>query len=245
MGDELTNLNLSGNEPTHDVTEIPGKAPEDIAHQAINAAIAGIPFAGGVASRVFETVFQSPLARRRDEWIQAIAIRLVILEQEGKVNFADLSNNEQFVSTATQAAQAVLRTHNKEKREALRNAVLNALTPLAPGETLQQMFIGFVDVFTAWHLRLLHLFDDPQAWLNEHEASTDDMGMGSRNHLLVRAYPELEGRRDLYDQIWRDLFLRGLVGTESLHVMMSTTGMLAQITTPLGRQFIAFITAAT
>lgn len=59
------------------------------------------------------------------------------------------------VSIVLQATQIALRTHQTEKRMALRNAVMNAALPQAPEEGLQQMFLHFIDTFTEWHLRLL------------------------------------------------------------------------------------------
>ena len=66
-----------------------------------------------------------------------------------------------------QASQAAIRNHQSEKREALRNAVLNAALPNAPEESIQQLFINQVDTFTVWHIRLLDLFKEPPAWFEE------------------------------------------------------------------------------
>ena len=35
--------------------------------------------------------------------------------------------------------------------------------------------------------------------------------MGAISHLVENAFPELKGRRDLYDLIWKDLYSRALV----------------------------------
>jgi hypothetical protein len=66
-----------------------------------------------------------------------------------------LSRNEAFVSTALRATEIAVRTHEHEKLEALRNAVMSSALPDAPDDTLQQIFLNHVDSLTPWHLRIL------------------------------------------------------------------------------------------
>ncbi len=63
------------------------------------------------------------------------------LEENPDIRLEDLQSNEQFISTVMQVSQIVLRTHQAEKRTALRNAVLNAALPQAPEDALQQVFL--------------------------------------------------------------------------------------------------------
>jgi hypothetical protein len=65
--------------------------------------------------------------------------------------------------------------------------------------------------------------------------------MGGLSAVVEHAYPELRGRRDFYDQVWRDLFAEGLVTTESLHAMMSFSGLMSKRTSGLGDELLAFI----
>ena len=65
--------------------------------------------------------------------------------------------------------------------------------------------------------------------------------MGGLNSVLREAYPALAARRDLYDQIWKDLFSRGLVNTDGLHTMMSGQGLFQRRTTDLGRELLEFV----
>jgi hypothetical protein len=60
-----------------------------------------------------------------------------------------------------------IRNHHKEKLKALRNAVLNSISPNLPEEDLQLMFLNWVDELTTWHLRILQFFDSPETWLNK------------------------------------------------------------------------------
>jgi hypothetical protein len=48
--------------------------------------------------------------------------------------------------------------------------------------------------------------------------------------------------RGLYDQIGKDLYNRGLIGTDGFHTVMSGSGVYAKRATELGEQFLKFIT---
>ena len=45
----------------------------------------------------------------------------------------------------------------------------------------------------------------------------------------------------IYDQIWQDLFSKGLVTLESLYLVMSTIGDREKLTSRLGDDFLAFV----
>ena len=51
------------------------------------------------------------------------------------------------MSVVLQATQAALRTHQAEKLEALRNAVLNVAAGKGPSDDMQMVFLSFIDSF--------------------------------------------------------------------------------------------------
>ena len=67
--------------------------------------------------------------------------------------------------------------------------------------------------------------------------------MGGLSSVLEEAFPSLRGQRAIYDQIWKDLFQRGLVTTEGLHTTMSGHGLVSSRTSELGHEFLRFIQA--
>ncbi len=190
---------------------------------------------------LFERFVTPPLERRRDEWMTEVGEALRDLEENRGVNLEELQSNEEFIDTVLQASQVALRNSQEEKRTALRNAILNAALPNPPEQALQQMFLSFVDGFTVWHLRLLKLFDNPPQWAREHNHVFPVMNKGSLARVLVSAFPELDGKRAFYDQVWEDLYQRGLVSTTSLYTTMSKQGVRSKRTTELGTQFLRFI----
>lgn len=210
----------------------PKKTTGDLAHVTAKAVLSAVPHVGGPAAELFQYLLQPPLEKRREKWMDEVAEGLRELEATG-LNLEDLRDNEQFISIVMQASQVVLRTHQEEKRRALKNAVLNVANGQGPDDALQQVFLGYIDTLTELHLRILKFFQTP--------AVADNLGMGGLSHVLEGGFPELRDRREIYDSLWRDLYLRGLVNTEQLHVTMTGQGLRQKRTTGLGDIFLAFI----
>lgn len=204
-------------------------------------AIAGEFPGGGLATEIFGWFVRPPLERRTEEWRREVANALYELSTRRGVDIEELQRDDRFMDTVLHATQVALRNSHKEKREALRNAILNAALPGAPDDSRRQMFLNYIDIFTPWHLRLLSLFNEPVEWFKIQGKAWPSMYSGARSAILHVAYPELKSERDLYDQVWRDLYARGLVGSDSLHTMLSERGLKESMATTAGRHFLAFI----
>ena len=225
-----------------DLTKPPTPTAGDAAHTVVKAGLAAIPIVGGPAAEIFAAIVVPPLTKRRDEWVRLIAEALKELQRRvDGFSVEALAQNDVFVTTLLNASQAAVRTHQEEKLEALRNAVLNAGLPNPPEEDLQLMFVRFIDELTAWHLRVLKFFDDPRAWGRARGITFPDWISASAAAALNHAFPDLEKRGDFGLQLVRDLFARGLMSTESINVMVTAEGIFASRATAMGKQFLAFI----
>ena len=223
--------------------EVPEATLEDRLHTLAKAGIASIPIVGAAASELFTVILAPPLEKRRVEWMNDVAEHLKDLEERGELNLEDLQDNEIFITTVMQASQAAVRNHQSEKREALRNAVLNAALPHAPEESIQQLFINQVDTFTVWHIRLLDLFKDPSAWFERNGITPPNFSFSSSiEQLLEAAWPELKDQYDLLNVIVEELEAKGLYAGGGLHTMMSGGGAFDKRTTAMGSSFLEFIT---
>ena len=220
-------------------TPRPGKG--DTLHALARAGISSVPYVGGAGVELFAALVTPPLERRRLEWMEEVGEGLRSLEAETDLSLEDLQDNDAFIDAVMSASQAAIRTSQAEKREALRNAVLNAALPSAPEESLQQFFVALVDEFTVWHLLILKLFQGPVQWAEEHNHDFPSMHTSSLSNTLESAFPKLKGRRSFYDQVWSDLNRRGLVSTDSLHGMMTASGALSKRTSDIGDAFLHFI----
>jgi len=215
-----------------EMPKIPKRSIGDTAHAVTKAGISAIPVIGGPAAELFQYVMQTPLERRREAWMAEIGGKLQDLESKG-LKLDDLQNNEQFVSAVMHASQIAPRTHQKEKLAALRNAIANVAKGQAPEEAVQHLFLDFVDSFTEIHLRIVKAFQSPSL--------PAGLSMGTLSRVLEHNIPELQGKRELYDQFWRDLYSRGLVNTDNLYLHMSGSGLIEKRTTTLGDAFLKFI----
>ena len=212
-----------------DNIEKPKKSADDILHTIVKAGISSIPIAGAPAAEIFTLIVTPPYEKRRDKWIESIGDGLKKLAQK--------------VDNFNYASQVAIRNHQKEKLEALRNAVLNAALLNAPEEDLQLMFLNFIDSFTPWHLAILHFFSNPKECGQKHHMIYQTYTMGSPSIILEASFKELVGRRELYDLFVKDLYSKGLMNSDSLHTMMSENGIFASRTTDIGNKFIKFITS--
>ena len=211
---------------------VPRRSTGDVAHTGAKSLLASLPVVGGAAGELFALVVSPPLERRRADWMESVAEGLRRLEARG-LDLAALAENEAFVSTVLQATRIALQTHATEKRDALRNACLNTAVGPPLDETVQAIFLDCVERFGTWHLRLLRFAQRPPA--------SPAILAGGFGTVVEQHLSELRGRRVVYDQVWADLWSRGLVAVQSLHVLTTAEGLTQKKTSDLGDQFLAFL----
>jgi hypothetical protein len=159
------------------------------------------------------------------------------------IETGSLLENQEFVSTLFQASAVAVREHRREKLEALKNAVLNTAVTTNSDEDEHALFLSWVEDLTPWHLRLLKFFDDKEGTAGQRgKLPFPGWTAGGVSTVLEHVYPELVGRRSMYDLIATDLHGRSLIKIDSLHSTGTREGyMLARQTSDIGQRFIAFI----
>lgn len=204
---------------------------------------------GSTPFALFEAIFGHPATRRRDEFIQELAVRLATLEQKvAALNLGELLKNDSFITTAMHAFPIALRNHQKEKREALYNVILNAALSQDLDDSVQQLFLSFVDTLTVTHLKLLKTF---HFYLKNGSKIPPGLGVDPETRItrdpapvfMEMHFPGYTEREDLYQQFWRDLYIRGLVRSESIRMPDGHFDYLfiKNQPTELGEQFLHFI----
>ncbi|MCL4261738.1 MAG: hypothetical protein KJ069_00915 [Anaerolineae bacterium] len=222
-----------------DKYEPPGPSTADTAHLVVGSLLSVIP---GL-QELFQYFITPPFQKRQVKWMEDVGKALQELEEDQGVKLEELQTNDIFIDTVLHATQIALRNSQSEKREALKNAIINAALPNPPDESVQLMFLNLVDTFTVWHLRILRLFQNPQNWFTENNKPIPTFGISSLlSRLLTIAYPELGNQREFYDLIISELDAKGLYSGGSTHAMMSATGAFEKRTTDLGDKFLQFIT---
>jgi hypothetical protein len=215
--------------------EPPSQSKFDAAYAMAKAGLSIIPIVGGPVAELLPILLQQPLERRRKEWMTRVGEKLQELESRG-VNITEICQSEEFISAVMHTTQIALRTHQAEKRDALRNAVFNIAAGQSPGEALEYIFFDWIESMSALHIQILKIFQHPKV----------PPGPGMKDLKVDIEYnmPSLRGQCDLYCLIWRDLFSKGLLNNNDLDSKMSA-GFSKKCTTDIGDKFIQFITEPT
>ncbi len=157
------------------------------------------------------------------------------------------------------ATWSAIRTSQTGKRQALRNAVLNAALPGAPDITQQRVFLQLTDRFTELHLFVLALFQSPGGRVPTPvpaELQTPGLATSSslyagrpdlaRTHstglrILHAAVPDASEQFELYNKIWADLYAEKLVKTPEIDNGAEGDWRAVKRTTAFGDAYLAFI----
>lgn len=214
---------------------------EDVLYATVKAGLGSIPILGSAASELFGLVVTPPLDKRRQKWMNEVAEKIKILEENNQIDFQSLSQNEQFIDTVIQATSIAIKTSDQEKLSALKNAVVNIALNDTVEKTKSQIFLNLIDSFTVWHLTILTFFDNPKIWFDKNGQTPPNLMMGSMFSVLKSAFPSLSNQEELVDLIWNDLLNAALHSTNGLKTTMSGNELLAERTTRLGKEFIQFI----
>jgi hypothetical protein len=163
----------------------------------------GLAIAG---TRLIDWHLKSKLEKRA-----AVALRELnddVLQVSERVNKqpAELLDNDQFTSMLLQAIPMLIRSHQEEKRETLRNVVLNSTLPGAPEDDLQYMILSVVDSLTPTHILYLKLLSDPRGTViaKRGRLDLDDPDLGSPGGTFRALYPDLTNKQDLIQRVEQD-----------------------------------------
>lgn len=217
---------------------LPHKTIGDHIHLGARTLISAIPTLGGPALELFNAVVAPPLERRRNRWLNELADRIYALEGEKRLNLDELGKNEGFISAVMNATTAALRSHQKEKLAALRNAVLNSALGQCPDEAKGAMFLALVEQFTVWHLLILRELSALDSSLGQNyppKTSFEEIARAVSQKNL-----ELRSQQPLVELIVEDLCRKGLVfwsrGTTVTYIPRGTKQV-----TPLGQEFLMYV----
>ena len=187
--------------------------------------------AGGAALAVelFSATFGPPLEKRRNRWMETLDEKLKELEMKiDGFTIENLVEDEVFITTLINATQIAIRSHQKEKLDSLRNAVLNAALPNSLDDELQLLFLSFLDTFSATHIRLLKFLDTPQSFVERSELNSLENDACLNFH-IEKIFPGFSEESGLYSQIFKDLKERGLVSIEASSVFSKLKKSLKEV----------------
>jgi hypothetical protein len=212
----------------------------ELLQHAVEAGLQFVPGIGGALAVTFVTAVTWRLNQKREEWLTALAEGVEDLRQQlGDIDLDTLVSDARFTDAVVSATRTVEHTDQKDKLDALRNAVLNSVGPDAPDADTQSIFMNMVDRFTSSHLRMLALWDDPPAWFASH-GLPGPATSGNRARTVEAALPEMRGRGQLIVLIASELKAAQLLAAD-MTGMVSEQGMMQRLTTDFGRQLVRFV----
>jgi hypothetical protein len=225
-------------------TTPPGRSTgQEIVERVTEAALGSVPLVGNALAVTFVTALGWRLEQRREKWFTELAEGVEELRQRvDGLNLEDLADNDLFIDAVVNASRTVEHTHQAEKIEALRNAVLNSVAPDAPDADTQAIIMNLIDRFTPSHLRLVTLWDDPTAWFESHGIPQPQAAFITSRTVTVEAgLPEMRGRQDFYLLVASELSSAGMLVVDTLKGNVQPPSLMSRLTTDFGRRFVRFI----
>ena len=121
----------------------------------LKGGISAIPFAGGVINEFINLTIKTPIEKKQKEWIELLYEEITRLKKKyEEFEPENLAKNEKFVSAFVTATQIVIKTHEKEKIDYLKNAVINSVK-IDVKSYEQTIFLNYLDTFTIEHINCL------------------------------------------------------------------------------------------
>ncbi|MEG4036470.1 hypothetical protein QUA03_21870 [Microcoleus sp. S36b_A4] len=128
-------------------------------YNAAKALVSSIPSIGALVAGFADSYIVPPATERLYLFLGVLVRELEELKSKiESVNF----ESPVFVTTFMRARQIAACTHKEQKLEALRNIVLNSSIPRSIEDDFLEMFLNWIDGFTALHistLKYLHYLD--------------------------------------------------------------------------------------
>jgi hypothetical protein len=209
----------------------------DLLYSLAKGGVSLVPGAGGLLSELLSLLISSPATRRQDKWINEQleeAFRLIAEKADSSV-IENLDKNDLFLTIVLQATSIAIRNHQKDKLEALKNAIVNSVLRNPPAEDMQLLFLNLVNDLTPTHLFALKVIESPYKWCIDNSINVNDRDIVTELTVRIRycnksqklidlgypgifekAFPRIREELDFYKKIFKDLFTEGLTRIEKL-----------------------------
>jgi hypothetical protein len=223
------------------VEELPEKNWKDYSHDTVKGSLNLVPVVGGTLATVFETVFSSPIDKRKEVWLKELAETVdELCRQIADLTPEKLSKNEEFISASLQASNIAVRTHHKRKLKALRSAVKNTVLIKDYDESKKMIFIRVIDEMTPLHFKVLHFLSAPNHYisvLNKQQGPNTTIQFGSLRQVWDKTFNDIRADDPLIDIIIADLNRFGFVSIDKFYSASTSDPS----TTLMGKQFLNFV----
>lgn len=220
------------------------KSEAEIAAALLKGAVSAIPIVGGVISEV-GNLYLNPLEKRKKHWMNEVCRALEDIQNRFSRLPASLESDEAFVSFLYQATILALKNHQREKLEALRNALVSAADPESVSEDLRFQFLRCIDELSVTHLRLL-------TGLEKHAGQLARLEQLEQVYGKFQSLTGLSLERAVFRSFLQDLDARFLIrigdvddfpeyASKVSHLLLERSKKRHLEVTDLGRHFLSFV----
>jgi len=188
------------------------------------------------------SIFGSPVERRREGVFQLV---LAAVEEVRKRKPDFDPEDDAFVSAVLHVTRVYVGTHQQEKRECLRNALVSIGTGAQRDADKQQLFLNALDTMTVAHVHVLGVLWEGPQMLNKlglwRPNDPGRLGVGIHNYgdAVAALCPGTKGQLALVQCVMMDLFSRGF----SMIRWPEDPFPQGSAVTGLGGEFLTFIRA--
>lgn len=224
----------------------PTQDTKDKAISVVTKILESLPYRIGTATSLAQVFFTTPFEKRQHQWFTHL-FEVVAELQRDSITAEKLLNDDETMDVFIQATSIATKTIQRDKIEALKNAILHSAQGNAPEFALQQIFLNHVDRFTEWHIKILKFSSNPRQWFVERGMTPPDRGMGGiglcLRTYLEAAYDELKLKKDIINVVVTELYNADLITVNKgvLDEVRTVNETLASKTTSLGEKLINFI----
>lgn len=207
------------------------------------AAVVSLPL-GTQALALLDLVVSTPLQERERIWREEIALTLQELVDRD-IDIDKLSQNQDFLDLILNILIIGTKSHQEEKRKALKAALKNSVLVKNIDFYKKSSFLQSIDSFSLIHINILTFIDNPRAYLKKIGRGSPNIGgVGTVESTILGVFTELKTQHDWLAAIWMDLYNRGFLSEDRtiLKKSMNAEEPLLSRTTSLGKEFLKFIT---
>ena len=222
------------------VEPYPERSKGDLAEDVARRGLSLVPVLGAPAAALIDVVFAPALEQRRNRWFNDLAELVNDLQARvPSLTTAALSADDEWIDAVLAATRIALSTGREDKWRALKNALAHVALSDEPDRDLDSTFLNLIDVLTPSHLRVLHMLQSTQAFAAGQGTTVPITIDRSFHRIVEQLLPHVPSHT--FALLRTDLESRGLVMTGAAAVAASRNPGDQRLTTPLGDQFLSFI----
>lgn len=203
------------------------------------AAVATVPFAGGIASLISDYI-----PTRRQKRLEEFALSISKELENFKENINDkYILTDEFAFIFEKCFKGGVENYQKEKIVAFKAILINSLTDFDTTQNEKEYYLNFVDNLSLLHIQILSFMAFPREYLKLKEIDESTIS-GGFNDFFPKVIPNVS--LDTIKIAFKDLYNYGFLTTNEgiFGTMTANQGwnLLGDRVTKNGRKFIDFIT---